>query len=208
MTFVVALTGGIGSGKTTVSNFFEALEVPVIDTDLIARDLVSVNSHCYEVIVKQFGRNILLEDLSLNRKKLRDIIFNDKAAKQWLEQLLHPQIIKVVEQTIARCTAPYCIVVVPLLVELYDKFGHLADRVLVVDTTEVLQSRRLIDRDQISPDLSQKILAAQYSRKQRLEKADDVLINNTDLLTLKKNVFMLHHKYLQLSADRHSNQNT
>ena len=197
MTFVVVLTGGIGSGKTTVSNYFNELGVPIIDTDIIAKDLVRQNSPCYQPIVDKFGKEILADDLSINRKKLRTLIFADAAAKQWLEQLLHPKIIEMTKQKIITCQAPYCIVVVPLFAELQDKFSPFTNAVLVIDTTEALQRKRLMQRDQISEILVEQMLAAQATRQQRLKLADDVLTNSGDLLTVKDNVFMLHKKYLQ-----------
>src|SRR5690606_28166634 len=131
----------------------------------------SQNSPCYQSIINKFGKDILANDLTINRKKLREIIFADPTAKQWLEQLLHPKIIEITKQKITACQSPYCIVVVPLFAELQDKFSCFTDAVLVIDTTEALQRKRLMQRDQISEILVEQMLTAQATRQQRLKLA-------------------------------------
>lgn len=193
---VIGLTGGIGSGKTTVANFFAALGVPVIDTDQLARDVVVPNSPALIKIIARHGPDILLPDKSLNRQKLREIIFKDASERQWLEQLLHPLIRKAMQEKITALTEPYCIVVIPLLAETAP--NELIDRVLVVDAPEKEQLLRTQQRDQLSHEAVKAIIQAQAHREKRLAIADDIIMNNGDLAHLQRQVAELHYKYLQL----------
>lgn len=190
---VVGLTGGIASGKTTVANLFQELGVPVIDTDQLAREAVKPGSIALKKIVEHFGQTILTTDNQLNRRCLRDIIFNQPTEKQWLEQLLHPIIRQAVMSNIEKITTPYCIVVIPLLVE--NNVNYI-DRVLVVDVDEAIQIQRVMTRDDISKDQAQAILNQQATRQQRLAKADDIIQNDNSLAELTKEVQRLHQTYL------------
>ncbi|WP_413111099.1 dephospho-CoA kinase [Thaumasiovibrio sp. DFM-14] len=198
--FVVALTGGIGSGKTTVANLFHALDVPLIDADIIARQVVEPGSEGLAAIVAHFGSDILLTDGQLNRAKLRQCIFSDQQQKAWLNNLLHPLIRRTMQQRIDNCTAPYCLLVVPLLVE--NGLQIMADRVLVVDVSEETQIARTVQRDSVDMTQVKQILASQASRAERLAVADDVINNDDQPLTLEQQVAKLHQRYLDFAMQR------
>ena len=193
----IGLTGGIASGKSTVAGLFAALEVPVIDTDKIARDVVEPGQPPLEKLVERFGAGILTPDGHLDRPKLREIVFSDPKARADLEALTHPAIGSAVQARAAVAGGPYQILVIPLLVEKgYQK--HL-DRVLVVDCPEALQLQRLQARDGTSPTQARAILEAQASRAARLKAADDMIRNESDVAALRQQVQALHHRYLQLA---------
>lgn len=193
----IGLTGGIGSGKTTVSNLFEKLDIPIIDMDVIARDVVKPGQPALEIIQKSFGEDICLPDGMLDRQKLRDIIFSDEQERIKLENIIHPAIRKCVSESIAKLTSPYCIIVIPLLFETGQK--DLVDRILVVDSSIDEQVRRTTLRDKISDEDARKIISSQVSREERVSKADDVIDNNGDKATLAKEISDLHQKYLELA---------
>jgi len=197
-TFVVALTGGIASGKTAVSDRFAALGVPVIDTDVIAHQVVALGEPALEEIRLAFGDDVLLPDGNLHRSKLREIIFSDGAAKRKLEAILHPAIRAKVQEEIAAVTADYCVVVIPLFTEsgAYDW----VDRVLVVDTNEETQIERVMQRDGVNRQQAEAALASQTSRQSRLALADDVIENNGSVGELDGEVKRLHHLYGRLAA--------
>lgn len=193
----IGLTGGIASGKSTVAGLFAALEVPVIDTDQIAREVVEPGQPPLEKLVERFGAGILTPDGHLDRPKLREIVFSDPKARADLEALTHPAIGSAVQARAAVAGGPYQILVIPLLVEKgYQK--HL-DRVLVVDCPEALQLQRLQARDGTSPTQARAILEAQASRAARLKAADDMIRNESDVAALRQQVQALHHRYLQLA---------
>ena len=193
----IGLTGGIASGKSTVAGLFAALEVPVIDTDQIAREVVEPGQPPLEKLVERFGAGILTPDGHLDRPKLREIVFTDPMARADLEALTHPAIGSAVQARAAVAGGPYQILVIPLLVEKgYQK--HL-DRVLVVDCPEALQLQRLQARDGTSPVQARAILEAQASRAARLKAADDMIRNESDVAALRQQVQALHHRYLQLA---------
>ncbi len=194
---IIALTGGIGSGKSTVAALFAQFGVPIIDTDIIARELVQKGQPALAEITQHFGAEILTADGELDRKKLRDIVFHDASKRMQLESILHPRILDTVKISITTHHAPYCILVIPLLVESKQHYPH--DRVLLVDTTPALQRQRMHSRDQIADSLAQQILAAQASREQRLAIADDVINNIADPAALTAQVATLHEKYLKLA---------
>lgn len=195
---IVALTGGIGSGKTLVSDAFAQKGVPVIDTDHIARELVQPGQPALEALVEAFGRGVLNADGSLNRDLLRRRVFESDAERTKLEGILHPRIEKEVRDRLAELQAPYCIVVVPLLIE---KGGYaFVDRILVVDTARETQLQRTVQRDNMDPEAVEKILEAQADRRQRLTRADDVISNDGDKAHLRAQVDQLHHTYLQLAG--------
>lgn len=194
---VVGLTGGIGSGKSLAADYFAEFGAPVIDTDQIARDIVTKDSIALQKIIEHFGPAILNSKNELDRAKLRHIVFQDKQEKVWLEKLLHPLIRQTVAETIARLDAPYCIVVIPLLVETLP--NPLIQRILVVDTPEPLQISRTMQRDGASSDAVKAIIASQAPRKERLEKADDIITNDNGLSQLQQQVEKLHQQYLRMN---------
>lgn len=194
---VIGLTGGICSGKTTVANLFSELHIEIIDSDVIARSVVEPNTMAYEKIIQHFGENILTNELAINRKKLAAIIFNDLEEKVWLEKLLHPLIYSEIRRRIKNVKSPYCIVVIPLLVE--TKSFDLVNRVLLVDTTTKQQIIRAQQRDKLTTQQIEKIMQTQATRGQRISYADDIIFNNNNLEELKKQVEKLHNYYLSLS---------
>jgi dephospho-CoA kinase len=194
---VIGLTGGIGSGKSTVAKLFAHWGVPIIDCDAIALELVKVGSPALGEIVHHFGEKVLNSDQSLNRAAVRKIVFKDSIKRKWLEQLLHPLIFHEVHKALAEVKAPYCIVMIPLLIEA--NVDDAIQRVLVVDAPEDLQIERTIMRDNCSENQVKKIMKIQVSRQKRLEMADDIIINDSNLMSLKRQVAHLHQLYLRLS---------
>ena len=194
----VALTGGIASGKTTVSDLFAELGVPVIDTDIIARQLVEPGQPALEQIVAHFGASILQADGQLDRRQLRARIFNDPGERQALEAILHPAIRNELESQLARVTAPYTILVIPLLAESSRPWGQ--DRTLLVDASEALQVARLVERDHCSVAEAEAALSSQADRGQRQSIADDIILNDGDTAELAKRVRELHSAYLRTAS--------
>lgn len=197
MTFVVGLTGGIGSGKSTVANAFSREGITVIDADVIARQVVEVGSDALITIGKKFGNNILNHDASLNRSALREYIFTHPDDKAWLNALLHPIIKQIMLSQIKTVTSAYCLLVAPLLLE--NGLDAFCQRVLVVDTSEESQIQRTIKRDNLNMTQVQNIIASQLNRKARLAIADDVLKNDNSEMELFTQVIALHRKYLVLA---------
>lgn len=191
---VVGLTGGIASGKTTVSDTFAELGIDIIDADIIAREVVAAGSPALAAIVREFGSDILTEKGELNRNKLRSIVFSDEHKKHWLNKLLHPLIREQMLQQTAKAKSPYCILSVPLLVE--NKLSNLVDRTLVVDVDETTQLHRAMSRDGSEQSLIQSIIASQASREERIKAADDVITNDKDVAHLRAQVLALHKIYL------------
>jgi dephospho-CoA kinase len=196
--FRVGLTGGIASGKSTVARLFEALGVPVIDTDVLAREVVAPGQPLLGQIAARFGPSVLTPDGSLDRAALRSIVFADPAARTDLEQLTHPAIRALLEERSASLGGEYQILVIPLLVETAGRTP--VDRVLVVDASEALQTRRLQARDGSTLEQARQILSAQVSREARLAAADDVIVNDTDLGAVRDRVTELHTQYRELAA--------
>lgn len=201
MTYVVGLTGGIGSGKSTIAKLFAELGVPVIDADVVARQVVEKGSPLLQQIVAHFGTEMLLANGELNRAALREKVFNHETEKQWLNQLLHPAIRTEMLNQLAQQRVSYCIFMVPLLIE--NKLTALCQRVLVVDVSEQTQLTRASQRDNNQLALIKNIMQSQVSRLERLQHADDVINNDADLSEslpqLKQKVLDLHHHYLQLA---------
>jgi len=196
--FTVALTGGIASGKTAVSNVFAKLGVPVIDADQIARELVQPGMPALTAIIRHFGTDFQDQEGRLNRRKMRSTIFTDPAAKTELERILHPLIADEVTRRIAALDTKYCVVVIPLYAEspAYDW----VDRVLVVEVGSETQIARVMQRDQISRELAEAILASQATRSDRLALADDIITNEGTLEHLAGRVHELHERYLTLAG--------
>lgn len=194
----IGLTGGIGSGKTTVANLFASFGVPIIDTDQLARHLVEPQTIGWQAIADHFGPNILDPNTKeLNRRRLREIIFSNAAEKKWLEELLHPLIRAQVDQVLGTLKADYCILVIPLLLE--SEYDYDLDRILVVDTHPEQQVERVVARDQVKAEEAQQILAHQISREERLAQADDIIDNTlSDPESLKAQVAELHQTYKNL----------
>jgi dephospho-CoA kinase len=198
---IVGLTGGIGSGKSEVSSRFERLGIQIIDTDIIAREVVMPGNFALNKIAEHFGNEILTADGNLDRKKLRDLIFENAAEKLWLENLLHP-IIRIATITqLSQTHSPYTILSSPLLLET-DQY-ELVDRILVIDANEHLQLARASSRDASNPDQIKKIMSTQLNRETRCAKADDIIHNHGDLEELQKQVELLHTRYLNLAKQTH-----
>ncbi len=196
---IIGLTGGICSGKSTVSAIFEKLGVPVIDADLIARELVMPGLPAHARIISVFGRGIIARDGSLDRDRMRRIVFADPEKRKTLENILHPLIRKEMQQRAAKLDTPYCIFSIPLLIE--SRQQTLVNRILVVDVPESLQYTRLKQRDRMTDKEVRAILSAQADRKQRLEFADDIIINDRDFTSLGKQVEALHQQYLVMAGE-------
>jgi dephospho-CoA kinase len=194
MVYSVGLTGNIASGKSTVAHIFSKLGVHVISADNIARELTVKNSPSYIEIVSHFGKSILDQNHNLNRKKLREIIFNDSKQRQWLEQLLHPAIRKQMQEDLSKLDSAYCLIEIPLLAS-KDDYPYL-DRVLVVTAPIETQIMRVIARDNCSKEHAMDILASQPSLSNRLKLADDILMNDSTIEVLESQVEKLHQKYL------------
>jgi dephospho-CoA kinase len=197
--FAVGLTGGIGSGKSTVAECFAALGVPVIDTDVIARQLTEPGSEALDAIRTAFGETVMQPDGTLDRAALRRRVFADAAARHQLEALLHPRIRQAVGQALTALTAPYALIVIPLLVET-GSYRDVLNRVLVVDCPEALQIARVMARSGLAPDEVNAILAAQATRAERLAAADDVIVNTASPEALRSEVATLHRRYLAFST--------
>lgn len=194
---IVGLTGGIASGKTTATEFFSSLGVPVLDADLIVHELLKPGTASYAEIIHVFGPDIVQNDGELNRKKLRQLIFSDIKLRQQLESLLHPEVRKVLKNQLNKTQALYCIVSIPLLVETHQQ--DLMHRILVIDTPEETQIQRLQQRNDFSSAEIKAILAAQATRDERLAAADDVIVNNTDIESFKDQLKKIHQTYVSLT---------
>ena len=197
----IGVTGGIACGKTAASNVFRSLGITVIDADIIARKVVEPGSKLLCELVKVFGADILSADGSLNRKRLRDIVFSDKKALAALNALMHPAIHAELEREANLASSVYTVLVIPLLFEHH--LESFVDRILVLDVKEETQIKRVMERDGSSREIAKEILKNQISREKRRELADDLIETDGLLLSeLKELVLNLHKKYLQLAAKR------
>ena len=194
----IGLTGGIASGKSTVADMFADLGIPVIDTDLIARDVVAPGQPALQEIREAFGAGVIAEDGSLDRPAMRALVFAEDGARRRLEAILHPRIGAATREQADAAGGPYQIIVVPLLLE--SSLRAFVDRVLVVDCEEETQVARLLSRDAESESQARRILAAQASRAERLAIADDVIANEGDLDDTREQVRRLHRRYLDEAA--------
>ena len=197
--YAVGLTGGIASGKTTISTLFAGLGVPVIDTDVISRQLLEPGEPACEQVREHFGEAILAPDGSIDRARLREIVFSRSDEKSWLETMLHPLIYQRSGEAIrAHVRADYVLLVVPLLFE--TNFQSLVDRVLAVDCPAETQIERLVKRDRIDHELARRMVAQQLDNETRLKRAHDSIDNRVDGADLETQVAELHRRYLQLAA--------
>ncbi|NDJ83180.1 dephospho-CoA kinase [Vibrio campbellii] len=197
MAFVIGLTGGIASGKTTVANLFkQQFKIDIVDADIVAREVVEPGTPGLNAIIEHFGVDIVRDDQMLDRAKLRERIFSNPEEKTWLNGLLHPMIREKMIEDLEQVTSDYALLVIPLLIE--NKLDSLCDRVLVVDVDPQTQISRTVKRDNVSEDQAKAILASQASREQRLALADDVVKNNPDDPDLLLQITDLHEKYLAM----------
>ncbi|HXH55098.1 MAG TPA: dephospho-CoA kinase [Gammaproteobacteria bacterium] len=200
---IVGLTGGIGAGKSTVAQYFHDCRVLIIDTDKIARQLLEPDQPLLKEVVQYFGEKILQKDGTLNRVKLRALVFESTANRHWLETLLHPRIKEKIlqysyyQKARTEKKASYIIVDIPLLIEAH--FEDIVDRILVVDCPLNLQIERIKKRDATPVNVIQQMIQTQVDRDTRLQKADDVIENTDGLEALKNKVFALHRYYIELS---------
>lgn len=200
MKYIVGLTGGIGSGKSAVAALFREYGIKVVDADIAARRVVEPGAPALQAIADHFGEAILLDDGTLDRAALRQIVFDTEAERLWLEQLLHPAIGQWIADELASAESPYAILESPLLLETTQH--EMTDCALVVDVEEQTQIDRASARDGNTPEQIKAIINAQMSRELRLTRADDVIDNNASLEALLEPVQALHQKYLQLAADK------
>ena len=200
----IGLTGGIASGKSTVASMFAELGVPVIDTDVIAREVVAPGQPALDEIRARFGEQVIDAAGNLDRAAMRKAIFRDEGARLDLETILHPRIGEETRRQADAAGGPYQVIVVPLLTS--SRLINFVDRVLVVDCDEDTQIRRLLARDTETIAQARRILSAQASREERLEIADDVLINDGTLADLRDSVNLLDRNYRQLALQRDRSQ--
>ena len=193
---IVGLTGGIGSGKSAAANFFVELGVDLIDADDLAKNVLNKNSKGYELFINEFGEQYLDNDKNIDRDLLRKTIFNDSNKKNKLENIIHPQVRSGIEEFIKTSKSDYCIVVVPLIYE--TRSSSYYDRILVIDCDEEIQINRSTIRDNTENKEIKKIISKQASREERLSIADDVILNNRTLDSLKEEVIKLHKKYIKM----------
>ena len=190
--WVLGLTGGIGCGKTAVSNMFEELGICVVDADIIARQVVAPNSTGLNAIIEHFGEGILLPDGTLNRATLRTRIFTNNDDKEWLNALLHPLIREKILTDLNNASSAYVVLVAPLLFE--NKLNKYCNRTLLIDVPQPVQIERTIKRDNIS------LIASQMPREEKQQKADDILNNDRDLSLVHAELVVLHKNYLQYAV--------
>lgn len=191
---IIGLTGGIGSGKSAAANFFQNEGISVIDTDQLARKVIEKDTPGYSKVVESFGANILDNNDSIDRAKLREEVFHDNEKRKILESITHPLVRELMVQKISSSTSPYSIIMVPLIFETNSAKNY--DRVLVIDCDVEIQLARATIRDENSADLIQKIIDSQCSRSERLSIANDVIPNNNSIEDLKKRSLAMHNFYL------------
>jgi dephospho-CoA kinase len=194
----IGLTGGIGCGKSTVAGLFSQFNVPVIDADDIAHQLVAVGQPALTLIQQAFGKQCLHADGSLNRNLIRELVFNDPLQKQKLEAIIHPLVYQTIETQIALLNAPYCLLSIPLLFETHKT--DFVNRVLVVDCSVETQIERVVQRDHLPIERVQSIIDTQVARAFRIAHADDVIDNAKNTTDLAQQVEKLHNLYLSLST--------
>jgi dephospho-CoA kinase len=201
MSFCVGLTGGIGCGKTKATEIFAELGAGVVDTDVISRELTGAGGAAMPKIASELGAEYVLPDGSLDRARMRALVFDDADAKRRLESILHPLIRDETRRRIKASTSPYVLLVVPLLLET-GSYRDLTNRVLVVDCDEARQIERVIARSGLTEDEVRRIMKAQIGRAERVAAADDVLRNDADINQLRSEVSRLHERYLSEARAR------
>lgn len=197
--YVVALTGGIASGKSAVARRFEAHGINVYDADVAAREVVAPNSAALTEIEFVFGAGMLQADGSLDRRAMRERVFAEPEARRKLEAIIHPRVRAWLQRHVGMDRGPYCLLAIPLLVENLDQYAWV-DRVLLVDAPEDVQVARLMQRDGVTREHAERMLAAQASREQRRAIASDVIVNDDEESTLDTEVAALHARYLELAS--------
>lgn len=197
--FVVGVTGGIGSGKTAATDHFHSLGITIVDADLASRVIVEPGREALSKIAEHFGSGVIADDGTLNRRALREIVFNNPAERKWLEQLTHPLIAQEILAQIQASQSPYTILASPLLLE--SGQAQMTNRVLLIDVPENLQVKRTVQRDDTTEAGVKAIMQAQMSRADRRAKADDIIVNDQDLAHLHKEVEAHHRHYLDLAQD-------
>lgn len=197
--FVVAVTGGIASGKSAVTGLFSECGIEIADADLAAREIVEPGQPAFDEITHRFGPHVLV-DGQLNRQALRELVFDNIEARKQLEAITHPRIRQLLMQACAAASSPYAIVAIPLLAEGNQEHYGWLNRILLVDVTRETQKIRLLSRDRISESLAEKMLDAQASRWQRLAIASDVISNMHDLASLRNSVQRLDQRFRALAA--------
>ncbi|MBL1386184.1 MAG: dephospho-CoA kinase [Colwellia sp.] len=195
--WVLGLTGGIGCGKTAVSNMLEQLGITIVDADIIARQVVKPKSDGLNAIVRKFGQSILLTDGTLNRSALRERIFTNSADKEWLNNLLHPLIRNKIYNDLTAAKSPYVVLVAPLLFE--NGLDKLCNRTLLIDIPQNVQIERTASRDNVSVEQVKAIIAAQMSREDKQKQADDILNNDRALNDVNHDLLTLHKRYLHMA---------
>jgi dephospho-CoA kinase len=198
MTYLIGLTGGIGSGKSLVADLFSAFGVSIVDTDRIAHEFTQAGGAAIPAIRDEFGERVIEGDGRLNRQEMRRIVFADASAKSRLEAILHPLILAESEKRYRAVESPYALLVVPLLVET-GFFREKIARILLVDCDEAIQEKRVMSRSGLALHQIRAIMATQASRQERAVAADDVILNNGGIETLNRQVAELHRKYLDLA---------
>ena len=198
MTWVLGLTGGIGSGKTAASDYFAAKGICVVDADVVAREVVGPGEPAWQAIKERFGHDALLADQTLNRAWLRQKVFSEPAERIWLEQQTHPRIRERIIQQLQQAASPYAILVSPLLFE--SGQSQLTQRTLLIDVAEDIQIERATARDHNNAEQIRRIIAAQMPRAEKLAKADDVADNSGSLSKLYARLDQLHEHYLTLAG--------
>lgn len=200
-TYCVGLTGGIASGKTTVSELFNACGAALVDADVIARDVVARGTPGLAAVVHTFGKTVLNDAGELDRHAMRERVFSDADARRALEAIVHPLVRTRVLDACNAATAAYVVAAIPLLIEGGGRAAYpWFDRIIVVDVEPAVQIARLVARDGIDTDLAQRMLDAQASRSQRLAVADDLLVNDASLEALRANVVALDRRYRKLAV--------
>ncbi len=194
---IIGLTGGIGSGKSTICKLFTDLGVPVIDADIIARQVVAPDQPALGQIKKAFGEAVITKTGQLDRSKLRSIVFDNPTKRKQLEAILHPAIQAEMQHQAEELDTPYCIFAIPLLIEVNQI--SMVDRILVVDAPDDLRRQRIKERDQLEEQEINAIFAAQLTREERLVHADDIIRNDSDIAHLQTQVLDLNSRYLEIA---------